>query len=107
MKNTILRNFFKMREKHCQLKAVNQPPRYLSCLDLQVNALLLLQVLDHREQVARPGILFRPEHAHEALARFNEDPGQLLKPDRRVDIVTQHRPAGIDVTGKQAFDSFL
>ena len=37
-------------------------------------ALLLLQVMDHRKQVARLGITFWLEHAHEALAEFIEDP---------------------------------
>jgi hypothetical protein len=36
---------------------------------------------------ARPGIPFWPEHAHATLARFIEDPGAFLKPNRRVDIV--------------------
>ena len=72
-----------------------------------MNALLLLQVLDHREQVARLGIPFRPEHTHETLARLLENLGKFLKPNRRVDVVTQHRLAGIDVTGEQALDPFL
>ena len=33
--------------------------------DFQVNPLLLLQVLDHRKQVARLGITFWPEHRQE------------------------------------------
>ena len=50
-------------------------------------ALLLLQVVDHREQVARLGIPFRPEHTHETLARFFEDIGELFEPDRVLQYV--------------------
>lgn len=63
--------------------------------------------MDHREQVARLGVPSRPEHTDETLARFAKDPGQLLKPDGRVDVVAQHRLAGIDIIGQQAFDPFL
>lgn len=63
--------------------------------------------MDHRKQVTRLAVPFGPEHAHEALARFVEDLGEILEPHRCVDIVTQHGLAGIDVTGEQAFDSFL
>ncbi len=80
---------------------------YLPGFDFQVYAFLLLQITDHREQVARLGIPFWPEHAHETLARLFEDPGQLLEPDRRVDKIAQHRPAGIDIAGKQALNAFL
>ena len=72
---------------------------YSSGFDFQMYAFLLLQVTDHCKQIARLGVPFRPEHAHETLARLFENPGQFLEPDRRVDIVTQHRLAGIDVTG--------
>ena len=72
-----------------------------------MNALLLLQILNHRKQVTRLGITFWPEHAHEALARLVEDLGEFLEPDRRIDIVTQHCLAGIDITSKQALDPFL
>ena len=70
-------------------------------------ALLLLQVMDHRKQVARLRIPFRPEHSHETLARLVENLREFLKPNRRIDIVTQHCLAGIDITGEQAFDPFL
>jgi hypothetical protein len=80
---------------------------HLPGFDLQVNVLLLLQVMDHCKQVARLGITFWTEHTHEALARFVEDLGEFLEPNRRVDVVTQHRLAGIDITGEQAFDPFL
>jgi hypothetical protein len=72
-----------------------------------VYAFLLLQITDHRKQITRLGVPFGPEHAHEALARLVENPGQLLEPDRRVGVVAQHRLAGIDITGEQAFDAFL
>ena len=72
-----------------------------------MDPLLFLQVLNHRKQVARLGIPFRPEHTHETLARFLENPGEFLKPDRRVDVVTQHRLAGVDITGEQTFDPLL
>ena len=68
---------------------------YLPGSNFQVYPLLLLQVMDHRKQVACLGIPFWPEHTHEALAQFIEDPGSFLEPDRRVDIVTQHRLAGV------------
>ena len=68
--------------------------------------LLLLQVLHHREQVTRLGVPFRPEHTHEALARFVEDLGELFEPDRRIDIVAQHCFAGINVAGEQTLDPF-
>ena len=42
--------------------------------------------------------------SHEALARFVEDLGEFLEPDRCVDVVTQHRLAGIYITDEQAFD---
>lgn len=63
--------------------------------------------MDHRKHVTHLGIPFWPEHAHETLARYVEDLGEFLEPHRRVDIVTQHCLAGIDVTGEQSFDSFL
>jgi hypothetical protein len=59
-----------------------------------VNALLLLQLLDHLEQVARLGITFWPEHAHEALARLAEYLGEFLDSDRCVDIVKKRCVAG-------------
>ena len=71
-----------------------------------MDALLLLQILDHRKQVARLGITFWPEHTHETLARFVEDVGELLEPDRRIDIVAQHCFAGINVAGEQTLDPF-
>ena len=70
-------------------------------------AFQLLQITDHYKQITRLGVPFRTEHAHETLARLVEDPGQFPEPDRRIDIVAQHRLAGIDITGEQAFDPFL
>ena len=72
-----------------------------------MNALLLLQVSDHRKQVARLGITFWPKHMHETLARFAEDLREFLVPDRRIDIVAQHRLTGVDITGEQTFAPFL
>ena len=72
-----------------------------------MDALLLLQILDHREQVARQEVSLRTKPAHEALARLVEDTGEFLTPDRRVDLVAQHSLAGIDITGKQVFYPFL
>jgi hypothetical protein len=80
---------------------------HLPGFNFQGYAFLLLQITDHRKQITRLGVSFGPEHAHEALARLVENPGQLIEPDRRVDIVAQHRLAGIDITGEQAFDAFL
>jgi hypothetical protein len=54
-----------------------------------MNTLLLLQVMDHCEQVARLGIPFLPEHTHGTLARFVEDLREFLVPDRRINLVAQ------------------
>lgn len=43
----------------------------LGCLqdfDFQADALLLLQIVDHRKQVTRPGVPCRTEHTLETLA---------------------------------------
>ena len=69
--------------------------------DFQVYPLLLLQITGHRKQVARLGISFRPEHAHETLARLVEYLGEFLEPHRRVDIITQYCLAGIEITREQ------
>jgi len=61
---------------------VRPDPFTRSGFDFQVYPLLLLQVMDYRKQVARLGAPFRPEHTHETLARFIEDPGKFLKLDR-------------------------
>jgi hypothetical protein len=106
MKNTMLRKSFKILEKNCRL-LIHSTSGHLPGFDFQVNALLLLQVLDHRKQVARLGITFWPKHTHETLARSAEDLREFLVRDRRIDIVAQHRLTGIDITGEQAFAPFL
>jgi hypothetical protein len=63
--------------------------------------------MDHRKQVARPGITCWTEHTHETLARLLKNRGKLLNSNHRVDVVTQYRLAGIDITGEQAFAFFL
>ncbi|MFL9581592.1 hypothetical protein ACJVDC_25830, partial [Klebsiella pneumoniae] len=48
--------------KNCLLSAAAQLHRPLSWLCFQMYAILLLQLMDHRKQVTRLGIPFRPEH---------------------------------------------
>jgi DNA polymerase IV len=55
--------------KNCLLSAAAQLHRPLSWLCFQMYALLLLQLMDHRKQVTRLGIPFRPEHPYETHAR--------------------------------------
>ena len=87
MKNTMHRNFFKMLKKIAECTLIQSTLGNLPGFDFQVNALLLLQILDPRKQVACLGISFWPEHAHEALARLLETLGEFLEPDRYVDTV--------------------
>src|SRR5699024_939609 len=56
--------------KNCLLSAAAQLHRPLSWLCFQMYALLLLQLMDHRKQVTRLGIPFRPEHPYETHARL-------------------------------------
>mgnify|MGYP001242509009 CR=1 FL=1 len=56
--------------KNCLLSAAEQLHRPLSWLCFQMYALLLLQLMDHRKQVTRLGIPFRPEHPYETHARL-------------------------------------
>ncbi|EAA9985594.1 hypothetical protein B1J45_24515 [Salmonella enterica subsp. enterica serovar Typhimurium] len=55
--------------KNCLLSAAAQLHRPLSWLCFQMYALLLLQLMDHRKQVTRLGIPFRPEHPYDTHAR--------------------------------------
>ncbi|WP_252990926.1 hypothetical protein, partial [Shigella sonnei] len=56
--------------KNCLLSAAAQLHRPLSWLCFQMYAILLLQLMDHRKQVTRLGIPFRPEHPYETHARL-------------------------------------
>ncbi|WHJ23010.1 hypothetical protein QL154_01295 (plasmid) [Escherichia coli] len=56
--------------KNCLLSAAAQLHRPLSWLCFQMYALLLLQLMDHRKQVTRLGIPFRPEHPYDTHARL-------------------------------------
>lgn len=68
------------RAKHKQKKARNYAGlaafHAIRCLavpdaeSFQMYALLLLQLMDHRKQVTRLGIPFRPEHPYETHARL-------------------------------------
>lgn len=52
------------------LQLAAQLHRPLSWLCFQMYAILLLQLMDHRKQVTRLGIPFRPEHPYETHARL-------------------------------------
>ncbi|HFZ2570530.1 TPA: hypothetical protein ACIJ3D_005851, partial [Klebsiella pneumoniae] len=56
--------------KNCLLSAAAQLHRPLSWLCFQMYAILLLQLMEHRKQVTRLGIPFRPEHPYETHARL-------------------------------------
>ncbi|ONG06800.1 hypothetical protein BXT92_18050 [Klebsiella pneumoniae] len=65
--------------KNCLLSAAAQLHRPLSWLCFQMYAILLLQLMEHRKQVTRLGIPFRPEHPYETHARLLLYLGQFLR----------------------------
>lgn len=69
MKNTMQKRLNNIL-KNCLLSAAAQLHRPLSWLCFQMYAILLLQLMDHRKQVTRLGIPFRPEHPYETHARL-------------------------------------
>ena len=78
-----------------------------NCLHFEVKTLALLKAADDLEQVPSLRIAVRTEHAHQALGRLFGQSAQLLKPDRGVDVVAQHRLAGVHITRQQALDTLL
>ena len=76
------------------------------CLDLEADALVLLDVADDLAQVAGVGVARRSEHAHEALGRLAGEGAELFESDRGVDVIAKQDLAGVGVAGKQGFDAF-
>ena len=66
---------------------------------MQFEAGLLLQVADDAEEIACLRIAARAEHADKAFRRRAGRRAELLKTDRRFDVVAQDRLAGIDIAG--------
>lgn len=73
---------------------------------MEFDASLLLQVADHAEKVPRLRIAARAEHANEALGRRVRRFAQLLKADRRLDVVAQDRLPGVHIPGKHRLNAF-
>ncbi len=75
--------------------------------DSELRAFALLNAADDLEQVAGVGNAGRSENPHQALGRLARQRSQLLESHGRVDVVTQHDLARVDVAGKKTLDAFL
>lgn len=76
-------------------------------LDLELNALALLQTADDLEEVAHLRVAVRPGHAHQTLRRLVRSPGAFLESDSRIDVVAQYCLPGIRVAGEQTRRTLL
>ena len=75
--------------------------------DGEAEAFSLLKVSQDFEEVAGLRVAARAEHAHQALRRLVDGGGEFLEALRGVDVVAQHRLAGIDVAREERVDRFL
>jgi len=73
---------------------------------LELEALGTLKVTNHFEQIARLRIPGGAEHAHQAFGGSFRDATELLKPDRRVDVVVQNRFSRIEISGQERRHAF-
>ena len=62
----------------------------------------LLQIGDHRKEVARLRVPSRAEHAHEALRRTAKHCPEREKANRSVDILAQYRFPCLNISGNHA-----
>jgi hypothetical protein len=73
---------------------------------VKANAFTLLQETDDFEQIIRPRIARRSEHAHEALGGDMRGLGKFRESDGRIDVVPENGLGGGDIAAKHAFDAF-
>ena len=74
--------------------------------ELELETFGTLKVTNHFEQVARLRIPGRAEHAHQALGGSFRDATELLKPDRRVNVVAQNRFSRIEISRQERLHAF-
>jgi hypothetical protein len=72
--------------------------------DGEAEAFSLLKVSQDFEEVAGLRVAARAEHAHQALRRLVDGGGKFVEALRGVDLVAQHRLAGVDVAGEERGD---
>ncbi len=72
---------------------------------MQLNAGLFLQVTDYAEEVARLRIAARAEHPNEAFRLCASRRAELLKTDRRFDVIAKDRLAGVDIASMVSIPS--
>ena len=71
---------------------------------LEVDAFLFLQRGEYAGKIRGGGAALWPQHAHQALGRYLRSLFELLKSDRRVDVVAQDGLAGFKIAVNDALN---
>jgi hypothetical protein len=74
--------------------------------ELELEPFGTLKVTNHLKQIARLRIPGGAEHAHQAFGGSFRDATELLKPDRRVNVVAQNRFSRIEISGQERLHAF-
>src|SRR5712691_2989709 len=75
-------------------------------IELEVEALCMLEMSDHFKEIACLRIAFRTEHPHETLRRHLRHVGQLFETDCPVDVVAESRLSRFELAREQALHTF-